>query len=129
MNELYWITVLGNVHNITIACMIIGFIVNAVVGIGMIGTCFENHEYFKRAVKLFKYTSIAFIAATGLYIFIPSKSELYLIYGIGGTLDYLKTSKEAKKIPENALKAVNKWLELQNKNELNTHHDTIQNKT
>lgn len=46
-----------------------------------------------------------------LYILIPSKTELYAIYGVGTVLDYAKSSKEVQKLPDNAVKALNIYLE------------------
>ena len=42
---------------------------------------------------------------------VPSKEELYAIYGVGSVIDYAKSSKEVQKIPDNAVKALNIYLE------------------
>lgn len=41
---------------------------------------------------------------------IPSTSQCYAIFGVGTTIEYLKDSKEAKELPENAFKALNYYL-------------------
>ena len=46
-----------------------------------------------------------------LYVLIPSKNELYAIYGVGSVIDYAKSSKEVQKLPDNAVKALNVYLE------------------
>ena len=46
---------------------------------------------------------------------VPSKEELYVIYGVGPAIDYAKSSKEVQKLPANAVKALNMWLENVNK--------------
>lgn len=48
-------------------------------------------------------------------VFIPSKEQLYVIYGVGTVVDYVKGSKEVQKLPDNAVKALNMWLENVNK--------------
>lgn len=58
-----------------------------------------------------KISSITAVILILFYIFIPSSTQLYAIYGIGGTIDYLKENKEAEKIPDNILKAANTFLE------------------
>ena len=45
--------------------------------------------------------------------FIPDTKTLYVIYGIGGTLDYLKENKTAKQIPDKAILALDKYLNEQ----------------
>ena len=42
---------------------------------------------------------------------VPSKEELYAIYGVGPIIDYAKGSKEVQKLPDNAVKALNVYLE------------------
>lgn len=49
-----------------------------------------------------------------LYASIPSTKSCYMIFGLGKTLDYLKESDEAKKLPENTLKLINNSLEKLN---------------
>ena len=51
---------------------------------------------------------------------IPSRDELYEIYGVGTVLDYAKSSKEVQKLPDNAVKALNIYLEdIQNRDSTN----------
>ena len=49
--------------------------------------------------------------SSALCVLIPSKNELYAIYGIGSIIDYAKDSKEVQKLPDNAVKALNAYLE------------------
>ena len=42
---------------------------------------------------------------------IPSTSQCYAIYGIGSTIEYIQNSEEVKKLPDNAIKALNSYLE------------------
>ena len=41
-------------------------------------------------------------------IFIPSKQDLYVIYGIGSTIDYLKENPTAQGLPEKYIKVLDK---------------------
>lgn len=41
----------------------------------------------------------------------PSTNQCYAIFGVGATLHYVNHSKEVQKIPDNAMKAVNRYLE------------------
>lgn len=43
--------------------------------------------------------------------FIPTTKEAYLIYGVGGTIDYLRSDQTAKQIPHKVIVAVDKYLE------------------
>ena len=48
-------------------------------------------------------------------IFAPSIEQLYAIYGVGTVIDYAKESNEVKKLPDNAVKSLNVWIENVNK--------------
>ncbi len=46
-------------------------------------------------------------------VFIPTTKEMYLIYGVGGTIDYLKESETAKQLPDKVVMALDKWVDSQ----------------
>ena len=46
---------------------------------------------------------------------IPSKKELYMIYGVGGTIEYLKSNPNAKELPDKCIKALERWTDSVNK--------------
>ena len=43
--------------------------------------------------------------------FIPTTNETLIIYGIGGTLDYIKSNETAKQLPDKYIKTLNKWVD------------------
>jgi tetrahydromethanopterin S-methyltransferase subunit D len=53
------------------------------------------------------------ISAVGV-VFIPSDKELMAIYGIGGTIDYIKSNDKAKQLPDKVVDALTKYLETLN---------------
>lgn len=61
--------------------------------------------------KVFKYSIFVFVFGIVLAIFIPSQKNLLVIYGVGGTIDYLKENKDANKIPDKCVKALDKYLD------------------
>lgn len=42
---------------------------------------------------------------------VPNKKDCYAIFGVGTVLNYVNNNDEAKQIPDNAMKAVNRYLE------------------
>ena len=113
MTELYWFTILGNLHVIIKAIMIISILFFAVLFIFYLLSFSEEDEvnFCNTIAKYFKISLVTLATSTALFIFIPSSTELYAIYGIGGTIDYLKENNEAKKLPDNIIKATNIFLE------------------
>lgn len=112
MSTLYWITVLGNISAVA-ACI---FCMFAVFGFVSSFEFFDD-EGSKSRKKNFKIWFIGELVSLALCILIPSKKELYAIYGVGSVIDYAKSSKEAKKLPDNAIKALNAYLENMQKND------------
>ena len=107
MNTLYWITVLGNLSSLASVALIIFATL-----LFLSSFAYFNVDCPKSKVKRFLRISIIGILVSLLIgTLIPSKDELYVIYGVGTVLDYAKSSKEVQKLPDNAVKALNIYLE------------------
>ncbi len=51
-------------------------------------------------------------------IIIPSKSDLFMIYGIGGTIDYIKSNDKSRHIPDKVINVIDEWIsEYEHKND------------
>lgn len=83
---------------------------------------YENKKYHKddaevywAYAKLFKKTFfgtafIAVIAYAGL-IFTPTTKQAFAIYGIGGTIDYIKNNEKAKQLPDKCIEALTRYVD------------------
>jgi len=116
MSTLYWITVLGNISTLAV----VSFCMFAVFGFFSSFEVFDDpfdEEESKSNKKTFKIYFIGILVSLTLCILVPSKKELYAIYGVGSVIDYAKSSKEVQKLPDNAVKALNIYLENMQKND------------
>ena len=85
-------------------------------------TCGE--KFALRVIKLIKEDAIKrannkLIIGTILIVFsfvVPSEKKLYAIYGIGSTIDYIKSNDKAKEIPNKAIDCIYKYLDNYSKN-------------
>ena len=123
MNEIYWITVLSSLHTVA-------FIIFAIIaGIAILCVCIliatmgtydadEIDEIAKRKIKKITISSliIGFIMLM-ISIFIPSKQDMYLIYGVGNVIDYCQDNPKVKELPDKAVEALNIWLDMVNEKE------------
>ena len=120
METIYWIQRLGNIGELcTLFCILIGFAL-IVLSIPTI-TCYCNTEdyndsdcdyvMYKKLKSLMIKFSISFFITMFAGIFIPSEKDLYAIYGIGGTIDYIRSNETAKGLPDKAVKALDLWLD------------------
>lgn len=115
MNEIYWLTRLDDLK------MLIGFIIAFAVtalffGIGTMGFNFDRYYdneklMYRMGKKLTIISSIiVFVFSIGT-CFIPNTNEAYMIYGLGGTIDYVKSNDVAKQLPDKCIIALDKYLE------------------
>lgn len=118
MSTLYWINVLDNINFLFILIFILSLIFSiGYVLVALTCTVEEifgtlNYKYFIKA-KNWTYTLL--IISTLAITFIPSKSQLYIIYGVGGTIDYLKENPTAKELPDKCIKVLDAWVDNLNK--------------
>lgn len=117
MSEIYWITTLGNISFIMTILAAISGIATTIVLIANIIYYVEGDikEREERMIKLLKtcrkYTIIPFIVSLLGAIFIPTTKQLYIIYGVGGTIDYLKENPTAKQLPDKVIKCLDNWVD------------------
>lgn len=111
MNELYLIGRVGAIHNVMIALIIISSIVTFIATIFYLIAEDERTEIPKGFTKLFKVAITTLIISVIGYITIPSERELYFIFGVGTTIDYVQSDETAKQLPDKAIKAIDKWLD------------------
>lgn len=112
MSTLYWITVIGKIYIIAQAALICFLTVSCITGI----ICAANNkEELPSLFKALRISCIATVISLLIVLFTPSTKELYAIYGVGTVIDYAKENKEVQKLPNNAVKALNVWLENVNK--------------
>jgi len=105
MSTLYWLNVLGALHTFFLVFAILS---GATVIISIIAGAVEDWDAWKKALKI---SSVSCIICWLGCIFIPSTKELYLIYGVGSTIDYLKDNPTAKQLPDKYIEALDKWAD------------------
>ena len=111
MSELYWLGVLGNLHDFGEVVVVLSILALCVLGIWTISLGSDYDEPFKKIKRKFKCSIYALVFGATICLFIPSTKNLLIIYGVGGTIDYLKENKDANKIPDKCVKALDKYLD------------------
>ena len=111
MSQLYWLSVLGNLNELGVAIAVLSFVVFIALGLWLILCSEDDLEQSSFIKKVFKGSMFAFVFGVVMVIFIPSQKNLLIIYGVGGTIDYLKENKDANKIPDKCIKALDKYLD------------------
>ena len=116
MEEIYWLQRLGAINTLMWVIFTIAIIICVVCGFWRCLICsdpyFESDEKFLKVWwKICKPSLIISFIAVVLAIFVPTTKEAYMIYGIGGTIEYLKENETAKQLPDKVINALDKWID------------------
>lgn len=110
MSTLYWITVLGNLNTLAIIVFAMSTIITAIT----VAFTLED-DCFSYVTRLRNWGFVVLVSSFLGILFIPSTEQLYMIYGVGGTIDYLKDNPTAKELPDKCIKALDTFLDSLNK--------------
>ena len=108
MSEIYWITRLDYLEGIAIAIIVIAGLFTVGTSIVM---CGEKEDTFKRCCHVFKYSVPSLLLGIFLLCFVPNTKEAMLIYGVGGTIDYIKSNDKAKQLPDKCIDALTRYVD------------------
>lgn len=104
MAELYWITRLDGI----IAFLLVLTVLFLFTGIGIAANAWENGKRIPKCVnKLFVGALVCFL----VLIFTPSTKNALVIYGIGGTIDYIKQNETFQGLPDKTVKCLDRFLD------------------
>ena len=124
MNEIYWITRLDAICKFLTTIAVVCFMISVVTGIFAMNNRFEADDYeeggkyyncymqkFKMFLSYFKRFIFVTIIACLINLFIPTTNEALMVYGIGGTIDYIESNETAKQLPDKCIKALDKCVD------------------
>ena len=80
----------------------------------------QGFKMFSNYSKRFIFVTII---ACLINFFIQTTNEALMVYGIGGTIDYIKSNKTTKQLPDKCIKALDKWVENLTKEENQKYKD------
>lgn len=112
MNELYWLTRLDGVCVFMTVMLIVSAIISVAFAVAyLIESLEEDEEYMSKTPgKILKIFIPMFLLSAVARVFIPSTNEALMIWGIGGTIDYIKGNEKIKQIPDKCIDALDMWV-------------------
>ena len=122
MEEIYWITRFDAIHATFLIFLSISTIASAITAIYYsVKKCEEieypgqeeTPKYKKMFYGYFKCSVIIFVISLIGVTFIPTTKQAFLIYGFGGTVDYLKANPTARQLPDKCIKAIDRWISIE----------------
>ena len=117
MTEIYWLQVIGNLGSLSVVALIVTIIALVILTIGYCAfEVYDDDDRAKQAaiVKWLRRSVVGIVISVVGVVFIPGDKELMAIYGIGGTIDYIKSNDKAKELPDKVVDALTKYLETLN---------------
>lgn len=121
MSELYWLTRLDYLQ----AAIITAITISAISMVVFIITSFVcgdlsinhdryteyNKEWARRAFRYVKTSAAVLVLSIIALIFTPSTNEALIIYGVGGTIDYIQENETIQKLPDKVVNALDAWVD------------------
>lgn len=123
MTELYWMTILGQLNCTVRILLVISIIITFTLSIGLVAIAVDDdceYEDTKVVTRWFRVSLISVVVLLVLFAFIPSKKDAYVIYGIGGTIEYIKSNSKGK-LPDKYIYALDKVADEYSENNNQRH--------
>lgn len=113
MTEMYWITRLDGINTVIGVALAVSAAMAAVFLIGYAISDWKVTEdsFTKSNLKTLKVFTVIAVLLSVLNVFAPTKKDMLMIYGIGGTIDYIKSNDTAKSMPNKCIEALDKLLD------------------
>lgn len=108
---MYWIDVIGNISTATSILAGLSMTVAIICLIIVAIAISEEADDAKFGKKGFTRFGIAGISLLIIAVFTPSTKSMYMIYGIGGTIDYIKSNDTATQLPDKVVIALDKYID------------------
>lgn len=120
MSEIYWISRLDYICGLFIALSIIFGVLTVVGGFVLIIMDKSDDDYPVLLKSVKKSTLILGCSLLGV-IFLPNTKQAYMIWGLGGTIDYIKSNETVQKLPDKTVQCLDKFLDKYLNEEDSTH--------
>lgn len=102
---------MGNLHSLGEGIAVLSFLAMLLLLLILVTTTLDGYDKPPICLKLLKLSAVSTLIGFLMCVFIPSTKSLLIIYGVGGTIDYVKENKDANKIPDKCIKALDKYLD------------------
>nr|DAW10758.1 MAG TPA: hypothetical protein [Caudoviricetes sp.]DAY73314.1 MAG TPA: hypothetical protein [Caudoviricetes sp.] len=106
MNEIYWITRLDAIQALLFVLSALSIIAVIVCFIRWVDKEIKNGKAKHFVISIF--VSLFLMIAL---VLTPSTKDAFMIWGVGGTIDYIKSNETAKQLPDKCIQALDKFVD------------------
>lgn len=121
MSEIYWISRLDCICILFIVLSIIFGTIVVIGGVILVVSDRSDNDYptilkiVKRSIWILGFSLLGII-------FLPNTKQAYMIWGLGGTIDYIKSNETVQKLPDKTIQCLDKFLDKYLNEEDSTHN-------
>lgn len=110
MTELYWITRLDGISTFFLVIGMLLLFISVIYIIYVLDPDLEKDSlpFHRKRIYCFIFLSVLNFVA---HILVPTTNEALLIYGVGGTIDYIKSNDKAKELPDKVVDALTRYVD------------------
>lgn len=112
MDEMYWITRVDGLLVFGKSILALSLIFIVCCSLVYITIDDELNEENRIISKMLKVSITTIVFSLLVVLFLPSKKELYLIYGLGSVIEHMRGSDKMEEIPDKAVDAIIEWMDL-----------------
>lgn len=124
MNEIYWITRLDSINALGFVLAMLGIVGTIVLSVIHILASNDGETSLVKTIKPFRnFSYVILVIGAMIGIFLPTTKEAVMIWGIGGTIDYIKSNETAKQLPDKCIQALDKFVDEYMLNEENNKEE------
>lgn len=122
MKEIYWIQRLDGLNTLFEIMVILGIIALVVLGVAVFIMWLDaydetDREIFDKTKRWLPLAIIMLSVGTLGTIFVPTTNEALMIFGIGGTVDYIQDNEKLQQLPDKCVGALDLWVESLTEND------------
>lgn len=110
MDEMYWITRVDGILIFGKSILALSLIFIVCCSLVYITIDDELNEEKRIISKILKVSITTIVFSLLVVLLLPSKKELYLIYGLGSVVEYMRGSDKMEEIPDKAIEAIMEYL-------------------
>lgn len=110
MDEMYWITRVDGLLVFGKSIAALSLIVIVCCSLVYITIDDDLNEEKRIISKTWKVSITTLVFSLLVVLFVPSKKELYLIYGLDSVIEYMRGSDKMEEIPDKAIDAIMEYL-------------------
>ena len=121
MSEIYWISRLDYICNLFIVLSIVFGVIVVVGGFTLIVADKSDNDY-PVILKTVNKSLLMFSCSILVVIFLPNTKQAYMIWGLGGTIDYIKSNETVQKLPDKTVQCLDKFIDKYLNEEDSTHN-------